>query len=80
MDPLPAPSVSPLYSFCSRPPGLPKPLPFPEQFALVLAWPAGRKPTHGQRQSEDNIVNALIREAEKSESAPVAIPHRLRPR
>jgi hypothetical protein len=62
MQPLPHPSVTPLPSWAvERPPFSPPPIKFPGMLAAVLGWLAGRRPTRGQRQREDNIVCAMAK-------------------
>jgi hypothetical protein len=63
-------TVAPLPGFATRPPGLPRPLVLPQQFAAMLAWLRGRRPDAGQRQREDNLVAMLAREIDgESEGA-----------
>jgi hypothetical protein len=62
------PSISPLPSFCSRPPGLPRPLPLSVQFLDVLGWLGGRRPTVAQRLREDQIASAMARMIDEEET------------
>jgi hypothetical protein len=56
-------SVAPLPSIATRIPGLPKPLPFHQQAANILAWLRGHRDP-AERSLEDRIVAALVREVE----------------
>ena len=63
MQPLPRPSISPLYSFCSRPEGPVTRSPgFAEVFAAVWGWLRGREPDLRQRMREAKLVERLSEE------------------
>ena len=63
MQPLPRPSISPLYSFCSRPEGPVTRSPgFAEVFAAVWGWFRGKGPDWRQRVKEQRIVDRLADE------------------
>jgi hypothetical protein len=60
MQPLPRPSVSPLYSFCSvRPDPVPRYVSFAETFGMVRRWLRGVEPEWRQRTKEARLVDAL---------------------
>jgi hypothetical protein len=65
MQPLPRPSISPLYSFCSRPEGPVTRSPgFAEVFAAVWRWARGKGPDWRQRVKEQRIIDAMAAEME----------------
>jgi hypothetical protein len=65
MQPLPHPSASPLWSFCSRPEGPITYRPnFSETLKTVVGWLRGREPDWRQRVKEARIVDRLVEELE----------------
>jgi hypothetical protein len=72
MQPLPRPSVSPLYSFCStRPDAVPRYVSFSETLQAVWRWLRGVEPGWRERAREARMVEALaeVMAAETEEDA-----------
>lgn len=69
MQPLPRPSVSPLYSFCSIPTKRAPPL--AETVGAVWRWATGRQPAPSQRelQIEQAVIDRLALELADEEAA-----------
>ena len=67
MQPLPRPSVSPLYSFCSVP-TVRQPS-FSAALRSIIAWLTGRQPkvSRSEQQLEQRIVDLLAEELEENE-------------
>ena len=68
MQPLPRPSVSPLYSFCSMPTH--RAPSFSAALKAIIGWLRGTKPqaSRSEQQLEQRIVDLLAEELAENES------------
>jgi hypothetical protein len=65
MQPLPRPSVSPLYSFCSMPTH--RAVSFSESLKAIIAWLRGTKSSRSEEQLQARLVDRLAEELAENE-------------
>jgi hypothetical protein len=67
MQPLPRPSVSPLYSFCSIPTR--RSPPFTESLKAIWSWLRGKPPSFRESVRQANLIERLAEEMRQAEEA-----------